>query len=97
MLKTLTQTEEECVAKASKPPDDAKETTKNEANFLATIRIESNNGAKAGRKKTLPLPTVFYSTRKRKLLLNQNNNKAWHTGSVEILASLSIRKPSTAG
>lgn len=35
--------------------------------------------------------------KERKLLLNQNNNKPWHTGSVEALASPSIRKPSTAG
>lgn len=68
MLKTITQTEEEYVAKASKHPniqtatekEHKKEKTKSEANFPATIRIESNNGAKAGGKKTLALPTDFF-------------------------------------
>lgn len=55
------------------------EKTKSEANFLATIRIESNNGsAKAGGKKTLALPADFVCREKKKLILNQNNNKAWH-------------------
>lgn len=89
------------MAKASKHRDGeseiernraAKEKTKSEANFLRSIRIESNNGTKAGGKKTLALPTDFLSNFFS--ILNQNNKHG--TGSVEILPSIHIiRNPST--
>lgn len=99
MLKTITQTEEEYgesiqIERGKKRVREKKD--ENRSKFSRTIRTESNNGTKAGGKKTLALPTDL--NERKKIILNQNNKHG--TGSEkrerdrekEIFASMYIMK-----
>lgn len=102
MLKTITQTEEEYVAKASKASRQRQRSTKKarkkrrKAKQIFPQPLESNliMVLKQVEKRHWHCQRISFSRRIKQLLLNQNNNKAWHRCSVEMFAAKHVYKKS---